>query len=137
MGAQANPFKRQWEEVSRDVLAAVERVGASGWYVLGSEVSAFEGELAPRFGARAAVGCASGLDAIEIALTALGVGPGDKVLTTPMSAFATTLAILRASHAYGGIYDALADHIVASLGNLDGYDPLFQGKLQQHLQAAE
>ncbi|MCB1517760.1 MAG: LysR family transcriptional regulator [Hyphomicrobiaceae bacterium] len=47
------------------------------------------------------------------------------------------IAILRASHAYGGIYDALADHIVASLGNLDGYDPLFQGKLQQHLQAAE
>lgn len=96
MGVLANPFQRQWAEISKDVLDAVERVGASGWYVLGKEVSAFEAALAPRFGAAAAVGCASGLDAIEIGLTGLGIGPGDKVLTTPYSAFATALAIVRA-----------------------------------------
>lgn len=96
MAVLANPFQRQWAEIGADVLGAVEHVGASGWYVLGREVEAFEAELAPRFGARAAVGCASGLDAIEIALKGLGLSPGDKVLTTPMSAFATTLAIVRA-----------------------------------------
>ncbi|MCB9993278.1 MAG: LysR family transcriptional regulator [Hyphomicrobiaceae bacterium] len=47
------------------------------------------------------------------------------------------IAILRASHAYGGIYEALANHIVASLGNLDGHDPLYATNLHRHLNAAE
>lgn len=77
-------------------MAAVERVGASGWYILGNEVSAFEDELGQFIGNGHVVGCASGLDAIEIALRVEGIGPGDKVLTTPLSAFATSLAIIRA-----------------------------------------
>lgn len=76
-------------------MAAFEKVGASGWYVLGEEVRAFEAELAARWGFPHAAGVASGLDAIEIALRALGCGPGDRVLTTPISAFATTLAIVK------------------------------------------
>jgi dTDP-4-amino-4,6-dideoxygalactose transaminase len=91
-----NDFKKQWVDLRSASLAAVERVGASGWYVLGKEVQSFESALAQLSGMRHAVGCANGLDAIEIALRALGLKPGDKVLTTPLSAFATTLAIVRA-----------------------------------------
>ncbi|HEV8416639.1 MAG TPA: DegT/DnrJ/EryC1/StrS family aminotransferase [Bryobacteraceae bacterium] len=92
---QANDFRRQWEDLREDALAAFEKVGASGWYVLGEEVRAFERALAARWGFPHAAGVASGLDAIEIALRALGCGPGDRVLTTPISAFATTLAIVK------------------------------------------
>lgn len=77
-------------------MAAVDRVGRSGWYVLGDEVRTFERQLSELMARDHAVGCASGLDAIEISLRALGLRPGDEVLTTPFSAFATTLAILRA-----------------------------------------
>ena len=91
-----NDFKRQWANTGESVLEAVRRVGESGWYVLGREVADFERALAGRLGRTHAIGCASGLDAIEIGLRACGVAPGSKVLTTPLSAFATTLAILRA-----------------------------------------
>lgn len=91
-----NDFKRQWAETAGDVLSAVARVGESGWYVLGREVAEFESALAARMARASAVGCANGLEAIEIALRAAGLAPGAKVLTTPLSAFATTLALLRA-----------------------------------------
>lgn len=78
------------------MLEAVERVGRSGWLILGEEVSAFEAALASFWGLPHAVGCASGLDAIEIALRCAGLRPGQRVLTTPLSAFATTLGVLRA-----------------------------------------
>ena len=93
---QLNDFTRLWADAGADVLAAVARVGASGRYVLGPEVESFERALAQLFGRRHVVGCASGLDAIELGLRAAGVAPGAKVLTTPLSAFATTLAIVRA-----------------------------------------
>jgi dTDP-4-amino-4,6-dideoxygalactose transaminase len=92
----ANDFAAQWEEIAADALGAVDRVGRSGWLVLGSEVERFETELAAWWGVPHAVGVASGLDAIEIALRVTGIGAGDRVLTTPLTAFATTLAILRA-----------------------------------------
>ena len=91
-----NDFKRQWKQVEERVLDAVRRVGASGWFVLGPEVEAFETALAKFWGVSHAVGMGSGLDALEIGLRCLGLQPGDKVLTTPLSAFATTLAIVRA-----------------------------------------
>jgi dTDP-3-amino-3,4,6-trideoxy-alpha-D-glucose transaminase len=90
-----NDFKRQWADVQDAALAAFSAVGASGWYILGDEVRLFEADLAAVWGSRHAVGVASGLDAIELSLRLLGCGPGDKVLTTPLSAFATTLAILK------------------------------------------
>lgn len=96
MTVAANPFDRQWKMTRDDVLAAVARVGASGWYILGREVEGFEQALAAHEGRAHAVGCASGLDAIELALRALDLEPGQRVLTTPLSAFATTLAIVRA-----------------------------------------
>src|SRR3954462_15275787 len=91
----ANDFQRQWADIGNDVLAAVERVGKSGWYVLGDEVRGFEKELAVFWNKQHATGVANGMDAIEIGLRLLGCGPGDRVLTTPLSAFATTLAIVK------------------------------------------
>jgi len=90
-----NDFKRQWQETGRQTLEAVEAVGASGWYVLGNEVREFETALAARWPQKHCIGVASGLDAIEICLRVLGCKRGDKVLTTPVTAFATTLAILK------------------------------------------
>ena len=92
---ELNDFGRQWADIGDAVLGAVRIVGESGRYILGSEVTAFESALAGVLGAKHAVGCGSGLDALEIALRATGAQPGDRILTTPLSAFATTLAILR------------------------------------------
>jgi dTDP-4-amino-4,6-dideoxygalactose transaminase len=92
----ANDFAKQWAEVGADAVAAMERVGRSGQLVLGDEVRGFEAEFASWWGVKHAVGVASGLDALEIALRCAGVRPGDRVLTTPLTAFATTLAIMRA-----------------------------------------
>jgi dTDP-4-amino-4,6-dideoxygalactose transaminase len=91
-----NDFRAQWGRVRAAVLEAVDRVGRSGWLILGSEVSCFEEELAKFWGLPRCVGCASGLDALEISLRCLGLHPGDPVLTTPFSAFATSLAVIRA-----------------------------------------
>ena len=92
----ANDFRALWKDIHSDATAALQRVGESGWYILGKEVTAFEGALAKHWGLTHAVGCGNGMDAIEIALRAGGLKPGEKVITTPLSAFATTLAILRA-----------------------------------------
>ena len=90
-----NDFKRQWQLVEEAALGAVRRVGASGQYILGEEVEAFEASIARFCGVAHAVGVGNGMDALEISLRCLGLEKGDKVLTTPLSAFATTLAILR------------------------------------------
>jgi dTDP-4-amino-4,6-dideoxygalactose transaminase len=89
-------LQRQYEQVRAEVLAAVGRVCASQHYILGPEVEALERELAEFCGASDAVGCASGTDALWLALVAAGVQPGDQVLTTPFSFFASASAIARA-----------------------------------------
>jgi dTDP-4-amino-4,6-dideoxygalactose transaminase len=89
-------LSRQYEKIRQEILAAVERVCASAHYVLGEDVGAFESELAAFTGAVAAVGCASGTDALWLALVAAGVRPGDAVVTTPFSFFASASAIVRA-----------------------------------------
>jgi dTDP-4-amino-4,6-dideoxygalactose transaminase len=91
-----NDFKAEARVTRDETLAAVARVLDSGWYVLGTEVETFEGEWAKMSGVRRAVGVGNGMDAIEIALRVLGIGPGDEVITTPMTAFASVLAIIRA-----------------------------------------
>ncbi len=91
----SNDFGRQWEDIREEAAAAFLKVGQRGWYILGSEVREFEVALAEYWGTRHAIGVASGLDALEISLKILGCRPGDLVLTTPLSAFATTLAILK------------------------------------------
>jgi dTDP-3-amino-3,4,6-trideoxy-alpha-D-glucose transaminase len=91
----ANDFRRQWAETRQATLDAVDAVGNSGWFVLGEQVREFEKEVAAAWGLSYAIGVASGLDALEISLRISGCGPGTKVLTTPLSAFATTLAIVK------------------------------------------
>jgi dTDP-4-amino-4,6-dideoxygalactose transaminase len=91
-----NDFKAEPPELREAMLGAARRVLESGWYVLGNEVVAFEKQWAAACGVAHAVGVGNGMDAIEIALRALGIGSGDEVITTPMTAFATVLAILRA-----------------------------------------
>jgi dTDP-4-amino-4,6-dideoxygalactose transaminase len=89
-------LSRQYLQVRDEVLAAIERVCASQHYILGAEVEELERELANFCGVREAVGCSSGTDALWLALAAGGVQPGDQVLTTPFSFFASASAIVRA-----------------------------------------
>lgn len=91
-----NDFKAEPQALRDAMLSAAERVFASGWYVLGKEVEEFEKSWADACGAKYAVGVGNGMDAIEISLRVLGIGPGDEVITTPMTAFASVLAIIRA-----------------------------------------
>jgi dTDP-4-amino-4,6-dideoxygalactose transaminase len=76
------------------ISSAVKSVIDSGHYVLGPEVRAFEESFANYIGTKEAVGVANGLEALQISLLALGIGPGDEVITTPLSAVATALAIV-------------------------------------------
>ena len=96
MTVRMNAFDVEPPELVEEELAAIERVIRSGWWVLGNEVAAFEQAWAHQASANHAVGVGNGMDAIEIGLRALGIGPGDEVITTPMTAFATVLAITRA-----------------------------------------
>jgi len=89
-------LQRQYEQIRAEVLAAVGRVCASQHYILGPEVESFEREIADFCGTKEAVGCSSGTDALWLALAATGVQPGDEVLTTPFSFFASASAIARA-----------------------------------------
>lgn len=73
--------------------AAIARVIDSGWFVLGPEVTAFEHEFAAACGAAHAAGVNTGTDALALALMALGIGAGDEVITSPLSAAYTALAI--------------------------------------------
>ena len=83
-------------EDAADVRRAIDRVVASGWFVLGPEVDAFEAEFAAASGAAHAVGVGTGTDAIALILRGLGIGPGDEVITTPLSAAYSALAVLMA-----------------------------------------
>ena len=83
------------DDLSRDIDEAIRRVIASSWYVLGPEVEAFEEEFRRVSGTRHGIGVASGTDAISLSLLALGVGPGDEVITSPLTAAFTALAISR------------------------------------------
>jgi dTDP-4-amino-4,6-dideoxygalactose transaminase len=77
-----------------DVRAAIDRVVASGWFVLGPEVEAFESEFADAMGGACAAGVGNGTDAIMLILRALGIGSGDEVITTPISAAYSALAVM-------------------------------------------
>lgn len=80
-------------ELKDEIDQAVARVLAGGWYILGQETAAFEAEFAAFCGLPYCVGVASGTDAVLLALKAIGVGPGDEVITVAHTAVATVVAI--------------------------------------------
>lgn len=88
-------LKAQYETVRTEVNAAMARVIESQHFILGPEVDAFEKEIAAYSGVKHAIGVSSGTDAILVALMALGVGPGDEIVTTPYTFIATCSCIAR------------------------------------------
>jgi dTDP-4-amino-4,6-dideoxygalactose transaminase len=88
-------FSRQFTALRPELLAAIEAVCLSQHFILGPQVAAFEQAAATACTVPHAIGCASGTDAIWLALAAANVGPGDAVITTPFSFFASVSAILR------------------------------------------
>lgn len=86
-------LKTQYQSIKDEIDAAVLGVMASGYFVLGPNVKALEAEVAEYVGCQHGVGVASGTDALRLALTALGIGPGDEVITTPFTFVATANTI--------------------------------------------
>lgn len=99
VSAQALPpipvgdLARAYARLKSEIDEAVGRVLQSGWYILGREVAAFESAFAAYLGVNHAVGVGNGTDAIALGLRALGVQPGDEVITSPLSAAFSALAI--------------------------------------------
>ncbi len=89
-------LKAQTAALMDELEVAARRVMAGGWFVLGGEVTAFEGEFAGLVGSGHAIGVASGTDALQLALRALDIGHGDRVLTAPNSAVPTAVAVCQA-----------------------------------------
>jgi len=87
---------RQYQPLREPIQAAISAVMESQRFILGAGVEHFEQRFADYCGARYAIGCASGTDALELALMALDIGPGDEVLTVPFTFFATAGAIMSA-----------------------------------------
>jgi dTDP-4-amino-4,6-dideoxygalactose transaminase len=86
-------LKATYLELQPEIDAAIQRVLSSGWYILGEEVESFEQEYAKYCEARYCIGLANGLDALHLALIALGVGPGDEVIVPSNTYIATWLAV--------------------------------------------
>ncbi len=87
---------RQYQPLREPIQAALARVVESQRFILGGEVERFEQRFAAYCGSSYAIGCASGTDALELALMAADIGPGDEVLTVPFTFFATAGAIMSA-----------------------------------------
>ncbi len=94
MRIPVNDLKRHFEATRGIIAPAIERVLESGWYVLGGEGQAFEAEFASYCGASACVGLASGTDALELALRAVGITAGSRVATVANAGFYTSTVLL-------------------------------------------
>ncbi len=84
----------QYKKIKAEIDEAIHRVLDSGQFILGPVVGEFEASVASYLGVKHAIGCASGTDALQIAMMALDIGPGDEVITTPFTFVATTETIV-------------------------------------------
>jgi len=140
-------LKRQYDPLHQELLAAIEQVLKTQQFTLGSAVASFEQAGAAQLGVAHGVGCASGTDALWLALAATEIGPGNGVITTPFSFFASVSAILRVgakalladidpvtfnldaaevekvldSHAGGGVKAILPVHLYGQCCNWDSF----------------
>src|SRR6266404_6434625 len=85
----------QHQSLREELLLAIERVMDSQQFILGTEVEALEGEIAQYCTSKHAIGCASGSDALLLALMALNIEAGDEIITSPFTFFATAGSIVR------------------------------------------
>jgi dTDP-4-amino-4,6-dideoxygalactose transaminase len=106
-------LKRQYQPLHQELLAALEHVLQTQQFILGEPVAELERAAAGQLSVTHAIGCASGTDALWLALAGAGIGPGNRVVTTPFSFFASVSSILRA-----GATPVLVD-IDAATFNLD------------------
>lgn len=88
-------FSRQYQQVRAEILTAIEQVCDSQHFILGKQVEQFEVAAARFCDVKHALGCASGTDALWLALAAAEIGPGDAVLTSPFTFFSTVSSIVR------------------------------------------
>ncbi len=109
---------KQYESIRTEMDEAVARVLKSGWFILGSEVAAFEKEFAAYVGAPHAIGVGSGTEALHLALLALGIGAGDEVITVPNTAVATVAAI-ELTGARAVLCDVRADSMLLDVEKLE------------------
>ena len=102
MNIQMVDLVTQYKKIKPEVDEAIHRVLDSGHYIMGKEVGEFEAAVASYLHVKYAIGCASGTDALQIAMMALGIGDGDEVITTPFTFVATTetIALIGAKPVY-------------------------------------
>ncbi len=84
----------QYQKIKPEIDSAIHKILDSGQFVLGKEVGEFECQIAGYLGVNYAVGCASGTDALQVAMMALDIKPGDEIITTPFTFVATTETIV-------------------------------------------
>ena len=105
-----NDFISEYQSIKSQIDSAISNVLSRGSFILGNEVSKFEEELSNYIGTKYCVGVASGTDAITLSLRSLGIGSGDEVITSNMTAFPTIT----------GIVNAGAIPVVADINQNDG-----------------
>lgn len=89
MGIPTLNLKREFDNIGSEIIAAIEKVCRAGEFIKGPEVAALEQELAEYLGGGFVVGCGSGTDALQLALMALDIRPGQEIITTPFTFVAT------------------------------------------------
>lgn len=128
-------LQAQYRTIRDEILPAMERVAESQQFILGEEVQAFETEAAAYCSAAFGIGCASGSDALRLALMVYGIGPGDAVLTVPYTFFATASGIhlAGATPVFADVDEATFNMDVSQVATALDQNPSIKAILPVHL----